>query len=627
MSGKMFGVPNLIKVKPADEDVILPAGEALQTSFGPAKIQSEILSLVDRFGQIQKVFLERVSRQGELLVLLGWSTSPLLKLELRQNGNVWPLVLKFYRRDDVASALGVSSDQNLGFTIVTDAQIDSSPFELGVALPRCAQINTGVLLESEELTDGEFRLLPELLTKTYEDLVGKSIGEEDWWDVVDKLPECNTPPIGCYGFLEGAFASIEGGVVVFGWALHFVDSILWFEDDAKNTYPLDKAFRRERRDIIAAFSEHHSAGMDAGFIAFLPNTGPKLRLKLRIVTASGLFTLGEINTAETLSEDPLAAAEKLFDVLTEDRLLAQRSNDIDWPFLLPLIQKKQSRATLSPKTIFFGSGVQDPKVSIVIYLSGNLDAFESQLMAFSKDESFLRKTEIIFVLDDPMLRSEFLEEAELCHRLHGVAFKVVYYSHRRGASAANNAGSEYSRGDYLLFLDSSVIPLGFGWLDALFATLDGDDTAGAVGARLLSTDSSICHDGYEVWDPYNESTWYPRVRNAGLPADFGHNTEAATVAALSAGCLLVARDLFDKVGGWNTSYLPGTGADFDFSMRLRQLGHRVVLQPHAMLTQISRSSKTGMRGKAFHNKIAILNAARLNAIWGADIAALAGEQL
>jgi len=75
------------------------------------------------------------------------------------------------------------------------------------------------------------------------------------------------------------------------------------------------------------------------------------------------------------------------------------------------------------------------------------------------------------------------------------------------------------------------------------------------------------------------------------PKDFNQRTGDTSWA--SGCCLLVARDVFETVGGFDAKYFPTYCNDVDFSWRVRLLGYRVVHVPRATVFHDKRISHNG----------------------------------
>ena len=143
-----------------------------------------------------------------------------------------------------------------------------------------------------------------------------------------------------------------------------------------------------------------------------------------------------------------------------------------------------------------------------------------------------------------------------------------------------NAGASLATGDYLLFLNNDTEILHPDWLERMLCVAQRADV-GAVGATLLYADDTIQHAGlYQGPD----GRWVHVYR--GLPADHrGERDELAHVRAVPAvtgACLLVRRDLFEAVGGFDDRY-PVTHGDVDLCHRLQQRDLHVAVTPHARL--------------------------------------------
>ena len=143
-----------------------------------------------------------------------------------------------------------------------------------------------------------------------------------------------------------------------------------------------------------------------------------------------------------------------------------------------------------------------------------------------------------------------------------------------------NAGAAAATGDHLLFLNNDTEVLTRDWLERLLA-LAADPAVGAVGATLLYPDRTIQHAGIL---PRSDGMWvHPyRGRPADDPGDGGELRTVRTVPAITAACMMVRRDLFDNVGGFDEQF-PVTLNDVDLCRRIRARGRLVVVTPHARL--------------------------------------------
>jgi GT2 family glycosyltransferase/glycosyltransferase involved in cell wall biosynthesis len=154
-------------------------------------------------------------------------------------------------------------------------------------------------------------------------------------------------------------------------------------------------------------------------------------------------------------------------------------------------------------------------------------------------------------------------------------------------SAINNWAARQARGELLLFLNNDVEALHPDWLNRLteWLLLPG---VSIVGAKLLYRDGTLQHAGVAVgvrgvaghtcqYLPANAPGYLHRLQ---IP----HNVSAVTGA-----CLLIKRDIFDELGGFDEDFQLSYG-DIDLCLRALKAGYRNVWTPDAVL--IHHESKT-----------------------------------
>jgi len=124
----------------------------------------------------------------------------------------------------------------------------------------------------------------------------------------------------------------------------------------------------------------------------------------------------------------------------------------------------------------------------------------------------------------------------------------------------------------------------------LTKTLESDSDVGGAGAKLVWRDGRIQEAGSIIW-PDGSAHGYGR----GDDPSKSQYCYARDVDFCSAACLIVRRDAFEKLGGFDEAFTPAYYEDADLCMRLWNAGYRVVYQPLAIATHIefgSSSSET-----------------------------------
>ncbi len=146
--------------------------------------------------------------------------------------------------------------------------------------------------------------------------------------------------------------------------------------------------------------------------------------------------------------------------------------------------------------------------------------------------------------------------------------------------AINNMAAATCRTDMLLFLNNDITATTEGWLHALVEQAQRPEI-GAVGARLLYPDGKLQHAGVVLGLGGPAGHLF-----AGMPAGdrgyFGLDQVVREYSAVTAACMLVRREVFEEVGGYEETFAVGFN-DVDFCIRVGRAGYRVLYTPHAEL--------------------------------------------
>jgi GT2 family glycosyltransferase len=188
-------------------------------------------------------------------------------------------------------------------------------------------------------------------------------------------------------------------------------------------------------------------------------------------------------------------------------------------------------------------------------------------------------------------------------------FVAVRNTVNEGFARACNQGAATARGTYLIFLNNDTVPQP-GWLTALAAAMESPAAPVVAGATLLFPDDTIQHAGLGL-----NARSEPVLFHYGEPfADAA--IRARTVPAVTGACLMVARERFLGMGGFDEGYRNGY-EDLDFCCRVRAAGGTIWLAAESVLYHFESASDGRYRSDA-------ANAARFQAQW-ADW--LAGDTL
>jgi GT2 family glycosyltransferase len=166
-----------------------------------------------------------------------------------------------------------------------------------------------------------------------------------------------------------------------------------------------------------------------------------------------------------------------------------------------------------------------------------------------------------------------------------------------GFSGGNNHGFARATGRHVLLLnpDTEVAP---GAVDRLVEALDASPDLGLVGPKVLLPSGKIqlpCARRFPtLWNQALEilgvSQKYPAHPVFGhYRMGFWDHGDERDVEAVSGCCLLVRRELLDRVGRLDESFFM-YGEDLDLCWRVRRTGARIRYVPSAEILHLSESS-------------------------------------
>lgn len=185
----------------------------------------------------------------------------------------------------------------------------------------------------------------------------------------------------------------------------------------------------------------------------------------------------------------------------------------------------------------------------------------------------------------------------------------------------NNA-SKIAKGRYLFLLNNDTIVLK-DWLAPLVRLIGSSDDVGLVGSKLLYPDGSLQEAGGILWS--DGSAWNYGNGQSPFLSEFNYVHEADYI---SGAAIMVRRDLFEKLGGFDERYAPAYCEDSDLAFSLRKLGYKVMLQPFSQIIHFEGMSN-GKRVDSGLKQYQVVNTKKFYKKWKKELAAHAvrGEDL
>ena len=171
--------------------------------------------------------------------------------------------------------------------------------------------------------------------------------------------------------------------------------------------------------------------------------------------------------------------------------------------------------------------------------------------------------------------------------------RVLYY--RKDGfnySDINNYAVNIIKTPYILFLNNDIEVINSNWLTEMLMFAQREDI-GAVGAKLYYPNETLQHAGLYIGLMGNIASHYDHKKSRYETGYMHRLTMPQNFNALTAACLLVKRDDFIKVGGFDdTNFKIGLN-DIDLCLKFRECGKINVLTPYAELyhyESVSRGS-------------------------------------
>ena len=190
-------------------------------------------------------------------------------------------------------------------------------------------------------------------------------------------------------------------------------------------------------------------------------------------------------------------------------------------------------------------------------------------------------------------------------------WRVLKYEGPFNFAAICNFGVRETDGEWVLFLNNDTEFTEAGWLTAMAEQVQRPEV-GAVGALLLFPSGLVQHAGV-VLGERDAATHAYLSYPAGAMENGGQLQMVRGYSAVTAACMLVRREVFDEVGGFDERTFAASYNDVDFCLRLRERGYAVVYTPFARVVHHESAS----RGKERSNPKEV---EALRKKWGAVLA-------
>ena len=155
-------------------------------------------------------------------------------------------------------------------------------------------------------------------------------------------------------------------------------------------------------------------------------------------------------------------------------------------------------------------------------------------------------------------------------------------------SRLNNIGVSKARGTVIALMNNDLEVINPNWLSEMLGQLMRPKI-GAVGARLWYPDGALQHGGVILGSGGVAGHIHGGKREE--PGYFSRQYLTQNLSAVTAACMLVRKETYQELNGFDETSLPVAFDDVDFCLRLGRAGYRVVWTPHAELVHHESASR------------------------------------
>ncbi len=194
-----------------------------------------------------------------------------------------------------------------------------------------------------------------------------------------------------------------------------------------------------------------------------------------------------------------------------------------------------------------------------------------------REKSSYSKYEIV-VIDNGSVEEETAAYFQKLERLKN--FRIIHCNEPFNYSKINNTAVRETNGKYLLFLNNDTEVITVDWLEELLSHCQRPEI-GAVGAKLLFPDGNVQHAGVIVglFGAAGHTFYGKPVKEKGY---MGFASVIRNYSAVTAACLMMRRDAFNEVGGFDET-LDVALNDIDLCLKVIKKGYFIVWTPQALL--------------------------------------------
>ncbi|MBI2410414.1 MAG: glycosyltransferase family 2 protein [Candidatus Kerfeldbacteria bacterium] len=306
---------------------------------------------------------------------------------------------------------------------------------------------------------------------------------------------------------------------------------------------------------------------------YLPHFSPYYFQQIRYIPHTALIHISVIRACQRL---PQANEE----FMTEAIAQCQTKDVLHIPAFLTSISPAAYQLLNAVRPVVY-TLQSNALVSIIIPTKDHPELLRACIESIAR---YTKQRYEILIVNNQSERPEMLKYLAELRTQH----TVIDYSQPFDYAAMNNLAASQANGAYLLLLNDDIVATDDGWLEQMVA-LGSQSKVGVVGAKLVYPNGAIQHAGLCLTSINNGVTYYwhkylrSRRKDGSLEPGYLSSVVAVReVAAVTGACLLIKKQLFDELNGFDSELHIGYN-DVDLCLRARELGYSVLYTPYAEL--------------------------------------------
>lgn len=247
------------------------------------------------------------------------------------------------------------------------------------------------------------------------------------------------------------------------------------------------------------------------------------------------------------------------------------------------LDRRSIHARVTPGYSFFSHRViyslpdRLPMVSVIIPTKDRLDLLRVAVQGVL-DKTDYPNLELI-VVDN---QSEHQETLAYLKALEGSpTVRVIRYDAPYNYSAINNMAVRRAKGEIIALVNNDIEVISRNWLKEMVSHALRPEI-GAVGAKLFYPNDTIQHAGILLGLGGLAGHAHKDLPRH-TPGYFGRACLIQNFSAVTAACMVLRRQVFDEVGGFDEENFAIAFNDVDLCLRLRKRKYRIMWTPYAEL--------------------------------------------